>query len=130
MNFDGLFQFRIAQRQKRLGLQISRKDGKPDSGEREHHGNIHQTRDGVRGELRTREPKEIDQAHEDKPDRDFRKQLRTAFDISREQRKERHKEMEDQDEYGDDAPGSIKPAAVETDFLRQIAGPDDQELRE
>src|SRR5580692_4443193 len=67
MNLDSLFKFGIAQRQKRLALQISGKDGKPNSG---------------------------------------------------------------QGQNRDDAPASVEPSAIEADFLRQIAGPDNEELGE
>src|SRR5271155_260147 len=129
MNFNGLFQFWIAQREKRLGLQISCKNGKPDSGQRQNRGNVHQTRNGTGGKLRAREPKKIHETHEDQPHRDFGKQLGTALDVARKKKKERHEKMEDQDEHRDDAPASVKPGAIETDFLGQVARPDDQELR-
>src|SRR5260370_13825936 len=38
--------------------------------------------------------------------------------------------MEDQDDHRDDAPAAVEPRAIEADFFRLIAGPDDQELRE
>src|SRR5580704_736745 len=130
MNFNSLFKFGIAQRKKRLGLQISGKDGEPDSGQRENRSNIHQTGNGVRGELWARQPKEIDEAHEDEPHRDFGKQLGAALDVAREKKKERHEKMEDQDDNGDDAPASIKPRTIEANLFGQIAGPNNQKLRE
>src|SRR5579864_1983108 len=130
MNFDSLFKFRIAQRKQRLALQISCKDSKPDSGKGEDCGNIHQTRDSIRRKLRPRQPKKIDQAHENEPDGDFGQQFGTTLKVAREKRKKRHKKVKNQNENGDNAPGSVKPGTVKTDFLWQVAGPNDQELRE
>src|SRR5580700_4421866 len=128
MNFNSLFKFRIAQRQERLGLQISGKDREPDSGQRQDGGNVHQAGNGARGELRARQPEEIDQAHENEPDSDFGQHLGAALEIAREKQKKRHKKVKDQDENSDDTPASIEPGAIETDFLGQVAGPDDEEL--
>src|SRR5580658_1593917 len=129
MNFDSLFQLGITQRQKRLGFQISGKDGEPDSRESEDRRDVHQTGHGVGGELRTGEPKEIDEAHENEPDGDFRQQLRAALEVAGQERKEWHKKMEDQDEDRDKAPASVKARAIEADFFGQVAGPDNQKLR-
>src|SRR5580704_19600598 len=98
MNFNRLFKLRIAQRQKRPGLYLSRKDGNPNSGQGQNGGKVHQTRDGVRSKLRTRQPKKIDQAHEDEPEGDFGQQPRVALKVAREKRKERHEKMKDQNE--------------------------------
>src|SRR5579862_8370962 len=108
MNFDGLFEFRIAQRQKRLSLQISGKDGKPDAGQSENRSDIHQAGNSVRRKLRARQPKQIDEAHENQPQSDFGKQIGVALQVSRKKRKERHEEMEDQDEHSNDAPPTVK----------------------
>src|SRR4029077_5102694 len=128
MDFNGLFKSWITQREKRLALQISGKDGEPNPGKSDDCRNIHQTGNGARGELRPRHPKEIDQAHEDEPDRDFGQQFGAALEVAREQRKERHEKVEDQNHDSDDTPSSIEPRAVETNFFGQVAGPDDKEL--
>src|ERR1700676_716612 len=129
MNFNGLFKFRIAQRQKRQALQISRKNGKPDSSKSENRANIHQAGNSARCKFGTGQPKEIDEAHENEPHRDFGQQFGAALDVARKKEKERREKVKDKDEDGDDAPASVKPGAIETDFFRQIAGPDDEELR-
>src|SRR5580700_1424861 len=93
MNFNGLFKFRIAQRQKRLALQIPCKNEKPESGKGQDSRNIHQAGNSVRGKLRAREPIEIDQAHKNEPQGDFGQSPCVALEVARKKKKERHEKM-------------------------------------
>src|SRR5277367_1392904 len=118
MNGNGLFHFRIAQGQKRLGLQISGKDGEPDPGERENRREIHQAGNGIGRKFGARQPKQIDETHKNQPHRDFRQQRSAALEVARKKRKERNEKMKDKNDNRDDAPRTVEPASIEADFLR------------
>src|SRR5882757_7652571 len=130
MMLDGLRQFGVAQREKRALLQIESKKTEPQSAETDGQNNVQPGGQGARCKFRTRHPEEIYKTHEDEPHRDLRKHFRIALHILREQQEKWHEEMEYENDDGDDAPPTVQPSAIETDFFRLVAGPDDQELRE
>src|ERR1700680_1796679 len=130
MLLDGLLKFRVADGKKRPLLQLPGENAEPQTAKSERRGNIPHARNGAGGEFRARHPKQIDEAHEDQPDGHSGEKLRVALQVPREQEEEGHKKMENQDDYGDDAPASVQARAVEADFFRLVAGPDDEQLRE
>src|SRR5216683_173023 len=130
MMLDGLRQFWVAQREKRALLQVKCKEAEPQSAESEGQSNVQPGGHGARSELRARHPIQIHKAHEDEPHGDLGEHSGVALHVLRKEQKKRHEEMEHQNDHGDDAPAAVQSCAIKADFLRLIAGPDDQELRE
>src|ERR1700692_3339275 len=104
MLLDGLLKFRVADGKKRPLLQLPGENTEPQAAKTERRGKIPHAWNGAGGEFRAGHPKQIDEAHEDQPDGDPGEELGVALQIPREQQEEGHKEMEDQHDYGDDAP--------------------------
>src|SRR5216684_4686275 len=130
MMLDGLRQFRVAQGEKRALLQVESKKAEPQSAEGNGQDNVQPGGHGAGCEFRTRHPVEIHETHEDEPHGDLREHFRVALHILREKQEKWDEEVEYQDDDGDNTPPAIKTRAVEADFFRLVAGPDNQQLRE
>src|SRR6266852_6674442 len=130
MVLQGLLKIWIANRKKRVLPQIESKKAQPQSAERERQDDVQPGWQGARGEFRPRHPEKIHKAHENQPQRDFREHSRVALYILRKEQEKGNEEMKNKDEHGNEAPAAIQPRAIEADLLREIAGPDDQQLRE
>src|SRR5580698_9368565 len=76
------------------------------------------------------EPEEIEGLGEDHPLADAREALLVALDVAREQHGERNEPVEDEVESDDDAPVAADAIEVPGNLFGQVAGPDDEELRE
>src|SRR6202011_694586 len=91
---------------------------------------VPQARYCPRSEFRTRQPVNIDEAHEDQPERHLRKRRRIALQIARKQKKKRNEKVKDQKNDRDISPFAVQTRSVKADLLGGVAGPDDQQLRE
>ena len=111
-------------------LQVESEEAEPQPAEGDGNYQIEPSGHGARGELRPRHPEKINQAHEDEPQGDFRKDFGVALQVLGEEQEKRNKKMEDHDKHGDDAPFPVEPRAIEGNLLGLVAGPDDQQLRE
>src|SRR5882762_2929186 len=130
MVLQGLLKIRVANGKKRVLPQIESKKTQPQSAERERQNDVQPGWQGARGEFRPRHPEKIHEAHENQPQRDFRENLRIAFHVLRKKQEKGNEEMKNQHEHGNGAPAAIQPRAIEADLFREIAGPNDQQLRE
>src|ERR1019366_3966407 len=83
---------------------------------------------GMRGRLDM--PEDIDNAHEYEPGSEPDQGARLALQLAREQERERHGEVEHDEEQTDRFPSTIQAAHVPRNFFGQVARPDDEPLRE
>src|SRR5262249_19017235 len=81
-------------------------------------------------EGRSRHPEQIYKAQAEYPDSKIPDPLGIRLQIARKQQEERYREMKQHQKQADPHPGAIHPADVERNFVGEIAGPDQQELRE
>src|SRR5216684_4044719 len=102
MVLQGLLKIGVANRKKRVLPQIESKKAQPQSAERERQDDVQPGWQSARGE----------------------------FHVLRKKQEKGNEEMKNQHEHGNDAPAAIQPRAIEADLLREIAGPNDQQLRE
>src|SRR6266481_179804 len=130
MVLQGLLKIWVDNRKKRVLPQIESKKCQPQSAECEREDNVQPGWQGARGEFQPRHLVKIHEAHENQPLRNFRENLRIALHALRKKQEKRNEEMKNQHEHSHDAPAAIQPRAIEADFLREIAGPNDQQLRE
>src|SRR5882762_8285682 len=130
MVLQGLLKIRVANGKKRVLPQIESKKTQPQSAERERQNDVQPGWQGARGEFRPRHPEKIHEAHENQPQRDFREHSRVALYILRKEQEKRNEEMKNKHEHGYSTPAAVEPRAIEADLLREIAGPNDQQLRE
>src|SRR5581483_92925 len=119
MTCKNLPEFRVAERKQRLALQVPGEKAKPNADQRDGDDKVEPNQAPVR-QVRPREPEEVNQAHEDQP--------AGELGAAGEQQKKRHKKMEDDNDKGKRAPAAGQAGAIKGNLLRQIAGPDDQQL--
>src|ERR1700676_4700388 len=127
---EGLRKIGVAKGEKRKLLQMPGKKEKPQAACGQRCGKIPHTGPGAGRKYRPGHPEEIDETHEDEPERDPRKKPGIALQVAREEQKERNEEVKNHDDHGDYAPFAIEPRAVEGDLFRLVARPDDEELGE
>ena len=84
----------------------------------------------VLGEIGLDDPEQIDLAHQHEPDCQPDQLADVALEGPRQQNAEWDGEVEDDEEQADLAPSDVEALSVEGDFVGQVAGPDDQPLRE
>src|SRR2546425_3492420 len=131
MALDGFLQPGIAQRQERPVFQLLRKPEQPNAADAERRGNVQPAQvKRLRREVRSRQPKEIHGAHQNDECGEPGQEFRAALQIARKKQEERQREVKDQQNNRNGTPASIQPRAIKRDLLREVAGPDDQELRE
>src|ERR1039458_3250379 len=75
-------------------------------------------------------PKNIDDAHDHEPGSKPYQRARLALQPLREQERERHGEVEHDEEQAGHFPSAIHPAHIPRNLFGQVAGPDDEPLRE
>src|SRR3954447_15222308 len=129
---EHLLEVRIVDRHQRVATQLTGKEEQPHAGEPDRDRDVGQAdreragggRHGGNRRDQTREP------YPDDEPRDTREQARTALQVAREQQEERQEKMADHDQQADVLPAVPHPHEIKRDLLRQVAGPDDQELRE
>src|SRR5579883_37541 len=129
MTCKNLPEFRVAERKQGLALQIPGEKSKPNAHECDGDNEVEPNQPAVR-QVRPGEPEEVDQAHEDQPASELRNQSRIALEAAGEQQKKRHEKMEDDNGKGERAPAAGQTGAIKGNLLRQIAGPNDQQLGE
>src|SRR2546429_9046328 len=126
MLLDSLLKFRVAEGQQWHSLELSREDEQPQPAKGEWRGQIPKIRPSDRRKFRTGHPEKIDKAHENEPERDLGQRLKVALEVARKQQKEWDKEMKDYHDDGHNPPLPVETTAVEGDFFRQVAGPNDE----
>src|SRR6267142_2728642 len=129
MDFNGLRKFWIAYRQHRELFQLSGKEKEPQTSEGQRRSEIPDGRQSGRREFRPRVPEKIDQTHENQPNGYATQEGWVALQIARKQQEERDKKVEDDNNYRDHSPLAVQARVIQSDLLRLIAGPDDQQLR-
>src|SRR5258706_6930456 len=129
MDFNGLREFWIAYRKHRELFQLPGEEKEPQTTKGQGRGKIPDGRQGGGREFRARVPEKIDQTHENQPDGYTAQEGGIALQITRKQQEERDKKVEDNNDYRDHAPLAVQARIIESDFLRLVAGPDDQQLR-
>src|SRR6267142_3477530 len=129
MDFNGLRKFWIAYRQHRELFQLSGKEKEPQTSEGQRRSEIPDGRQGGGGKFRARVPEKIDQTHKNQPDGYAAQKGGVALQIARKQQEERDKKVKDNNDYRDHSPLAMQARVIESDLLRLIAGPDDQQLR-
>src|SRR5712672_2499657 len=129
MDFNGLREFWIAYRKHRELIQLPGEEKEPQSAKGQRRGKIPDGRQSGRGEFRPRVPEKIDQTHENQPNGYATQEGWVALQIARKQQEERDKKVKDNNDYRDHAPLAMQARVIESDFLRLVAGPDDQQLR-
>src|SRR6266853_4644937 len=129
MDFNGLREFWIAYRKHRELFQVPGEEKEPQSAKGQRRRKIPDSRQCGRGEFRARVPEKIDQTHKNQPDGYAAQKGGIALQIARKQQKERDKKVEDDNNYRDHAPLAMQARVIESDLLRLVAGPDDQQLR-
>src|SRR5271166_3278234 len=75
-------------------------------------------------------PKDIDHTHQYDPGGDPNQSVRLALQLAREQQRERHRELEYREEQAHLSPSNIHAAHIPGNLFGQVAGPDDEPLRE
>src|SRR6266850_837166 len=130
MVLEDLLKIWVANRKKRVLLQIEGKKPQPQSAECEREDDVQPGWQGARREFRPCHPEKIHEAHENQPQRDLREHARVSLQVLRKKQEKRNEEMKNQHEHRNDAPAAVQPRAIEADLFREIAGPDDQQLRE
>src|ERR1700722_19907654 len=130
MGIQHLLQLRLAERKKRHLLQLPSEDEEPQTYQPQRGSQIPQAGYRTGSEFRTRQPVDVDEAHEDQPQRHFWQQRRVALQVAREQKEKRNEKVKDQNNDRNIAPLAVEARAVKTDLFGRIAGPDNQELRE
>src|SRR6266853_4584065 len=129
MDFNGLRKFWIADRKHRELLQLPGEEKEPQTTEGQRRRKIPDGRQSGGCEFRPRVPEKIDQTHKNQPDSYTAQKGRVALQITRKQQEERDKKVEDDNNYRDHSPLAMQARVIESDFLRLVAGPDDQQLR-
>src|ERR1017187_116868 len=76
------------------------------------------------------EPEQIEGLGEDHPLADADEALFVALDVAREQHGERDQPVEEEVQGNDDAPVAANAIEIPGNFFGEVAGPDDEELRE
>src|SRR5260370_28432393 len=125
---NGLRKFGVAERQQRELFQLAGKEKEPKAARSQRRGKVPQVRPGSGRKFRPGHPEEIDEAHKNEPKGDPRKKLGVAFQVAREQQKERHEKVKNDDDEGHHAPLAVEPRAIEGDLLGLVAGPNDEQL--
>ena len=111
-------------------------EGDPEGNHGDGHGDVFQDSPAevqIAGgvlEVRLDKPEQIEGLGEDHPLADADQALLVALDVARKQQRERDEPVEDEIESDDDAPVAANAIEVPGNFFRQVAGPDDEELRE
>src|SRR5579859_2462356 len=126
---NGLRKFWIADGKHRELLQVSGEEKEPQATGGKHSGKIPDGGQGGVGEFRAGVPEQVDQAHEDQPNRHAGKKPGIALEVAGKQQEERNKEMKDEHDDGNHSPLAVQAGIVKADFLGLIAGPDDEQLR-
>src|SRR6266853_6443970 len=129
MDFNGLRKFWIADRKHRELLQLPGEEKEPQTTEGQRRRKIPDGRQSGGCKFRPRVPEKIDQTHKNQPDSYTAQKGRVALQITRKQQKERNKKVEDDNNYRDHSPLAMQARVIESDLLRLVAGPDDQQLR-
>src|SRR6266403_4801250 len=129
MDFNGLRVFWIAYRKNRELFQVPGEEKEPQSAKGQRRRKIPDSRQGGRGEFRARVPEKIDQTHKNQPDGYAAQEGGIALQVTRKQQEERDEKVKDNNDYRDHAPLAMQTRVIESDFLRLVAGPDDQQLR-
>src|SRR5947209_2975052 len=75
-------------------------------------------------------PEDIDETHHEDSQSHFSELGRTPLDVTRQQQQKGNKEVQNHQSDSYPFPATIEPAQVPRIFIRQISGPDNQELRE
>src|SRR6476646_9129041 len=117
MVLQDLSKVRVANRKKRVLLQIESEEAEPQPAERDRQDHVHQGWQGTLRKFRPRHPEKIHKAHENQPQGDLREHSCTTFHILGKEQEKRNEEMKNQHEHGNDAPATVQPCAIETDFL-------------
>ena len=122
---------RIVERQQRPAAELPDEAAEPHAAERQRQQHVEPAHgEAVAMEFGRDQPEEIDQPHDDDADCHLHEQLRIPLHGARQQDQERHGKMKHDECHPDQPPGRRQPARVPGDLLRQVAGIDDQVLRE
>src|ERR1700741_426437 len=127
---NGLRKIGIAQRQQWALLQVHGEKAEPQTDEGDGNNEVEPGGKRTRSKFRPGHPIEIHQAHEEHPTGNLGNQTGSALDLARQQNEERQAKAEDQNNHRHYAPAAIEPRAVERNFFRLVAGPDDEQLGE
>src|SRR5262245_16147738 len=118
-------------RQKRLAAELPQEGGQPDAAEADRGGEVHpMDAESLRRELRDDHPEEVDEAHAADRPRHHAEEQRPPLHATRQQEKERQREMKDDQRDRDREPAMPDPVEVPGDLLGKIPGPDNEVLRE
>src|SRR6266850_751745 len=129
MDFNGLRKFWIAYRKHRELFQLPDEEKEPQTSEGQRRSEIPDGRQSRRREFRSRVPEKIDQTHENQPNGYATQEGWVALQVTRKEQEERDEKVKDNNDYRDHAPLATQARVIESDLLRLIAGPDDQQLR-
>src|ERR1700683_658170 len=127
---DGLRQVRIAHRQQGPLFELEQKHGQPQSADPQGGEKIHPV-DAENAPIVWRDqPEQIYKTHDDNESGDAYERAGPAFQAAREQNHKGQREMEDNEQKPDPLPSAPEALHVPRNLVHQIAGPDNQELRE
>src|SRR5260221_5197909 len=127
---NGLLKVGIADGQHRKLFQVPDEEKEPQTAGGKRRTNVPYVRQSPGRKFRASHPEKVDQAHKNQPNGHGRQDFGIALKVARKQQKERDKKVEDDHDDGHHAPLAVQARIVESDFLRQIAGPNDKKLGE
>src|ERR1035438_2573414 len=116
--------------QQRTRSQVVEEVGHPKTTDTGDDRKMHPTYVKRRTRRRLNMPKNIDDAHEYEPGSEPDQRARLALQLARQQERERHGEVEHHEKQADLSPSAIHAADVPRNLFGQVAGPDDEPLRE
>src|SRR5206468_3130593 len=128
---QGFFEMWIADRQQRPALEPPDEECQPYPSQTYRGGQIHPVhRERLAVESRRNQPEKIDETHDDYRGRQAGKETCAALQIARQEQEKRQRKVEENQNQSYPLPAPVQPARVPGDLLREVAGPDDQILRE
>src|SRR5258708_16729458 len=127
---NGLLKVGVADGPHRKLFQVPDEEKAPQTAGGKRRTNVPYVRQSPGRKFRASHPEKVDQAHKNQPNGHGRQDFGIALKVARKQQKERDKKVEDDHDDGHHAPLAVQARIVESDFLRQIAGPNDKKLGE
>src|SRR5579859_1418819 len=128
--FDDFSDRGIVGREERHGSEVAEEVPEPEAADGDGHDDVGDGDGESPGEIRFDDPEHIDVAHDHQPDREPYQLANVALEGAREKDHERNREMEQDQDERDGSPSAVQTLQIEGDFSGQVAGPDDEPLRE
>src|SRR5580704_1222722 len=119
----------IVSGQQRQRAQVAEEIGEPEAANGNRNDDIGDCDIERLREIRLDDPEKIHEAHQNQPNGKPYQLADVALERARKQKGERYDEVAKREDQRDPTPAAVKTIEIESDFRRQVAGPDDEPLR-